>query len=101
MHKTKICLSFWSRKGRTNRIRREEKEKKKKNKKRREEGRRKDQEEQMYGKLWIFVWKNRTRNLFFYEFGSKRTLLGILVVFGNFRLDLELFWFDFLVDLGL
>ena len=38
---------------------------------------------------------------FFYEFGSKRTLLGILVVFGSFRLDLELFWFGFVVDLGL
>ena len=40
--------------------------------------------------LW-FVWKNQTINPFFDEFGSKRTLLGILVVFGNFRLDLELF----------
>ena len=38
---------------------------------------------------------------FFYEFGSKRTLLGILVVFGSFRLYLELFWFGFVVDLGL
>ena len=38
---------------------------------------------------------------FFYEFGSKRTLLGILVVLDSFRLDLELFWFGFLVDLGL
>ena len=37
----------------------------------------------------------------FDEFGSKRTLLGILVVFGSFRLDLELFWFDFVIDLGL
>ena len=40
--------------------------------------------------LW-FVWKNQTINLFFDEFGSKRTLLGILVAFGSFRLDLELF----------
>ena len=47
------------------------------------------------------VWKNQTINLFFYEFGSKRTLLGILVVFGSFRLDLELFWFGFVVDFGL
>ena len=51
-----------------------------------------------------FVWKNQTINLFFfffYEFGFKRTLLGILVVFDSFILDLELFWFDFVVDLGL
>ena len=38
---------------------------------------------------------------FFYEFGFKRTLFGILVVFFSFRLDLELFWFGFVVDLGL
>ena len=38
---------------------------------------------------------------FFYEVGSKRTLLGILVMFGSFRLDLKLFWFGFVVDLGL
>ena len=38
---------------------------------------------------------------FFDEFGSKRTLLGILVVFGSFILDFELFWFDIVVDLGL
>ena len=38
---------------------------------------------------------------FFDEFGSKRILLGILVVFSSFRLDLELFWFGFVVDLGL
>ena len=55
----------------------------------------------LYGKVWIFVWKNQTINPFFYEFGYKRTLLGILVVFGSFRLDLELFWFGFVVDLGL
>ena len=45
MDKTKIYLSFWSRKGRANRIRREEKEKKnkkKKKKKKRREGGRKD-----------------------------------------------------------
>ena len=64
MDKTKICLSFWSRKGRANRIRIEEKEKKK----RREEGRRKDQEEQRYGKVWIFIWKNQTINPFFFFF---------------------------------
>ena len=46
------------------------------------------------------VWKNQTINPFFDEFGSKRTLLGILVVFGSFRLDLE-FWSGFVVDLGL
>ena len=28
---------------------------------------------------------------FFYEFGSKRTLLGILVVLGSFRLDWSCF----------
>ena len=61
-------------------------------KKKQEEGRRKEK---------IKVWKNQTINPFFYEFGSKRTLLGILVVFGIYRLDLELFWFCFVVDLGL
>ena len=35
------------------------------------------------------------------NFGSKKTLLCILVVFGSFRLGLELFWFGFVVDLGL
>ena len=45
--------------------------------------------------------KSNHKPFFFYEFGYKRTLLGILVVFGNFRLDLELFWFGFVVDLGL
>ena len=30
------------------------------------------------------VWKNQTINPLFDEFGSKRTLLGILVVFGSF-----------------
>ena len=38
---------------------------------------------------------------FFDKFRSKRTVLGILVVFDSFRLDLELFWCDFVVDLGL
>ena len=48
------------------------------------------------------VWKNQTINpFFFYEFGSKRTLLDILVVFFSFRLDLELVWFGFVVDLWL
>ena len=37
----------------------------------------------------------------FDEFWSKRTLLGMLVVFESFRLDLELFGFGFVVDLGL
>ena len=57
-----------------------------------------------YGLLdfWTLVWKNQTINpFFFYEFGSKRTLLGILVVFGSFRQDLKLFWFGFVVDSGL
>ena len=53
-------------------------------KKKQEEGRRKEK---------IKVWKNQTINPFFYDFGSERTLLGILVLFDNFRLDLELFWF--------
>ena len=66
MDMTKICLSFWSRKGGANRIRREEKEKKKKKKKRREEGRRNDQEEQRYGKIWIFVWKKSNHKPFFF-----------------------------------
>ena len=48
-----------------------------------------------------FVWKNQTINPFFNEFGSKRILLGIMVVFGSFGLDLDLFWFGFVVDLGL
>ena len=43
------------------------------------------------------VWKNQTINpffFFFYECGSKRTLLGILVVLGSFRLDWSCFgWF--------
>ena len=45
--------------------------------------------------------KSNHKSICFDEFRSKRTLLGILVVFGNFRLDLELFWFGFVVDLGL
>ena len=49
----------------------------------------------------IWYGKIKPQTHFFYEFGSKRTLLGILVVFGSFRLYLELFWFDFAVDLGL
>ena len=61
-------------------------------KKKQEEGRRKEK---------IKVWKNQTINPLFDEFGSKRTLLGILMVFDSFRLDLELFWFGFVVDLGL
>ena len=48
------------------------------------------------------IWKNQTINpFFFYEFGFKRTLLSILVVFDSFKLDLELYWFGFVVDLGL
>ena len=67
-----------------------------------EEGKRSRRNQGMELFVWIFVWKNQTINpFFFYEFGSKRTLLSILVVFGSFRLDLELFWFGFVVDLGL
>ena len=56
--------------------------------------------------VWIiglldFCMEKSNHKPFFYEFGSKRTLLGISVVFGSFRLDLELFWFGFVVDLGL
>ena len=36
--------------------------------------------------------KSNHKPIFFDEFGFKRILLGILVVFGSFRLDLELFW---------
>ena len=61
--------------------RREEDEEKKKRKKRRN-----------VWNLLSFVWKNQTINpFFFYEFGSKRTILGILVVFGKFRLDFSCF----------
>ena len=45
--------------------------------------------------------KSNHKPVFFYEFGSKRTLLGILVVFSSFRLDLKLFWFGFVVDFEL
>ena len=45
--------------------------------------------------------KSNHKPFFFNEFGSKRTLLGMLVVFGSFRLDLELLWFGSVVDLGL
>ena len=52
--------------------------------------------------FWTLVWKkNQTINPFSDEFGSKRTLFGILVVFGSFRLYLELFWFGFVFYLGL
>ena len=61
-------------------------------KKKQEDGRRKEK---------IKVWKNQTINPFFDEFGSKRTLLGILVVFASFRLYLELFLFGSVIDLGL
>ena len=41
------------------------------------------------------VWKNQTINPFFDEFESKRTLLGILVVFWQFltRFGVVLVWF--------
>ena len=78
-------------------------------KKRRKRGRR----EERYGNYdfgmdyWTFglidfcMEKLNHKPFFFYDFGSKRTLLGILVVFGSFRLDLELSWFGFAIDLGL
>ena len=80
--------------------------KKREEKKKRRRGRR----EERYGSYdfgmdyWTFglLYGNiKPQTLFFYEFGSKRTLLGILVVLDSFRLDLELFWFGFVVDLGL
>ena len=43
------------------------------------------------GLLDFCMEKSNHKPIFFDEFGSKRTLLGILVVFGSFRLDLELF----------
>ena len=47
----------------------------------------------------LFVWKkNQTINPLVMNFGSKRTLLGILVVFDSFRLGLELLWFGFVVS---
>ena len=45
--------------------------------------------------------KSNHKPIFLDEFGSKRTLLGILVVFDSFRPNLELFWFGFVVYLGL
>ena len=45
--------------------------------------------------------KSNHKPHFFDEFRSKRIILGILVVFCSFRLDLELFWFGFVVDFGL
>ena len=46
--------------------------------------------------VWIiglldFCMEKSNHKPIFDEFGSKRTLLGILMVFGSFRLDLELF----------
>ena len=45
--------------------------------------------------------KSNHKSISFYEFGSKKTILGMLVVFDSFILDLELFWFGFMADLGL
>ena len=57
MDKTKICFSFWSRKGRANWIRRDEKEKKKKKKKKKkEEGRiKKRKSMEKYGFLYGII----------------------------------------------
>ena len=41
--------------------------------------------------------KSNYKPIFFDEFGFKRILFGILVVFGSFSQDLELFWFGFVV----
>ena len=70
MGKTKICLSFWSRKGRANRIRRRRREEKK------EEGRiKKRKGKKKYGFLYTsmdamvcieLIWKNQTINPFFF-----------------------------------
>ena len=43
--------------------------------------------------------KSNHKPIFLMNLGLKE--LGILVVFGSFRLDLELFWFGFVVYLGL
>ena len=48
----------------------------------------------MYGFLYISMEKSNHK-LIFDEFGSRKTLLGILVVIDSFRLDLKLFWFGF------
>ena len=85
-------FSFWEKREKRREGEEEEEEKK-------EEGRRK--EDQMYGLLWVSMEKSNHKPILFNEFGSKRTLFGILVVFGSLRLDLELFWFGFVVDLGL
>ena len=53
------------------------------------------------GLLDFYMEKSNHKLPFFYDFGYKRTLLGVLVVVGSFRLDLELSWFGFVVDLGL
>ena len=53
---------------------------------------------------WTFrLWYGKKSNHkpIFDEFGFKRTLFGILVVFYSFKLDLELFLFGFVVDLRL
>ena len=59
-----------------------------------------------YDLVWIiglldFGMEKKSNHKPIFDVGSKRTLFGILVVFGSFRLDLELFWFGFVVDLGL
>ena len=100
----------------------EEEEKKKreeKGKRRRRRGKEKEEEKKIkgmefvkfcmekYGFLYtkmdtmVCMEKSNHKPIFFYEFGFERTLLGILVVFDSFRLYLELFWFGFMVDLGL
>ena len=57
-----------------------------------------------YGLLefWTLIWtKKANHKPIFDEFGSKRTLFSILVVFDSFRLYLKLVWFGFMVDLEL
>ena len=70
MDKTKICLSFWYRKGRANRIRREEKEKKK----RREEGRiKKSKGMEKYG--FFYIKKSNHKPFFLMNLGLKEPYL--------------------------
>ena len=79
----------------------ERKEEGKEEKKKKEKKKRKGMETMIL--VWIFGLRYGKINHkpIFYEFGSKRTLLGIWALFGSFILYLELFWFGFVVYLGL
>ena len=69
-----------------------ERKEERKEEKKKEKKKRKGMKTMILG--WIFglrYGKINHKPIFVYEFGSKRTLLGILAVFGSFRLNLELF----------